>query len=120
MPSNSEEKFYEDARTMLEELMENNPVAATQLGDHRFDDRLGDLTPAGQQAERDRLGEWAEKFQSYSTDGWSLDAQIDQNLAVQIIKQFIREYDKQRTVFRSPGNAAERIYWVACGRLHAC
>lgn len=107
MPTNSEEKFYEEGSTMLEELMQNNPVAATQLGDHRYDDRLGDLTPAAQQAERERMGKWLEKFQGYSTEGWSLDAQIDRTLTVQILKQFIREYDKQRTIFRSPGAAAD-------------
>src|SRR5437879_6840356 len=34
-------------KTWLDQRFELRPVEATQLGDHRFDSRLGDLTPAG-------------------------------------------------------------------------
>jgi len=33
------------ARSTLDELLERHPEAATTLGDHRFDDRLTDLSP---------------------------------------------------------------------------
>ena len=35
--------------------MEWNPVGATLLGDHRFDDRLPDLTVAAAEAQRQEL-----------------------------------------------------------------
>ena len=35
------------ARQALDELLAADPVAATALGDHRFDDRLPDLSPEG-------------------------------------------------------------------------
>lgn len=37
--------FYKRAEGWLERLLELYPVAATQLGDHRWDDRLADYTP---------------------------------------------------------------------------
>ena len=35
------------ATRTLDELLERHPEAATSLGDHRFDDRLTDLSPQG-------------------------------------------------------------------------
>jgi uncharacterized protein (DUF885 family) len=37
--------FTDLARRTLDELLERHPEAATTLGDHRFDDRLTDLSP---------------------------------------------------------------------------
>jgi uncharacterized protein (DUF885 family) len=108
MPPTTEGQFYKDAQAMLNELIQHNPIVATFLGDHRYDDRLGDLTPASQQAERERLGEWLELFESIDTEDWSLESQIDRTLTIQIIKQFIRDYDKMRTIFRYPGAAPDQ------------
>src|SRR5688572_17498644 len=38
--------FADLARQTLDELLERHPEAASTLGDHRFDDRLTDLSPA--------------------------------------------------------------------------
>ncbi len=40
-------RFAQVARTALDVLLEADPVMATVLGDHRFDDRLPDLSPSG-------------------------------------------------------------------------
>jgi uncharacterized protein (DUF885 family) len=44
-------------RDTLDGLLERHPDDATVLGDHRFDDRLPDLTPAALAAEADWLGQ---------------------------------------------------------------
>jgi hypothetical protein len=108
MPPTSIGQFYKNAQAMLNELIEHDPVEATFLGDHRYDDRLGDLTPGGLQAERERLGKWMEQFIGFDTQNWSLEVQIDHTLTLQIIKRFIRNYDKVRSVFRNPGAAPEQ------------
>lgn len=43
----SDEQFEELANKYIEELLRLNPEQATQLGDHRFDARLGDYSLAG-------------------------------------------------------------------------
>ena len=42
-----EGRFRRVARTALDVLLEADPAMATALGDHRFDDRLPDLSPVG-------------------------------------------------------------------------
>ena len=42
-------RFQAITRDWLDGWMRLNPVAATQLGDHRFDDRVDDLSAAGRQ-----------------------------------------------------------------------
>jgi hypothetical protein len=50
----------EDARlaaffkTYLEEAMKNAPLDATRYGDHRYDDRLDDLSPPARAANLER------------------------------------------------------------------
>jgi uncharacterized protein (DUF885 family) len=101
--SSTEKQFYADAQTMFDELLRDAPTAATFLGDHRYDDQLGDYSKAAIEDQRRRLGQWQERFQALDTQGWSLDAKIDRKLSVQVIKQFIRGFDKTRTLQRDPG-----------------
>jgi uncharacterized protein (DUF885 family) len=42
-------------------FLESNPVYATSIGDHRYDDRLSDITPAGIERDRQRLQATLEK-----------------------------------------------------------
>ena len=46
---NADARFQAVENEWLDGWMRLNPVAATQLGDHRFDDRLDDLTASGRQ-----------------------------------------------------------------------
>ena len=98
-----EKQFYSDAQTMLDELLRDSPGAATFLGDHRYDDQLSDYSPAAVEDQRRRLGLWQERFQAYNVQGWSPDAKIDRTLSIQIVKQFIRGFDKVRGLQRDPG-----------------
>lgn len=99
----TDQQFYADSQVFVEELLQESPVLATSLGNHRYDDRLGEYTPAALDRQRRLLGEWLEKFEGYAAQDWPLDAQIDRILLVQIIKSFIREMDRMRWVYRDPG-----------------
>jgi len=46
-PSKADAAFETLAKAYIEKLLEMNPEGATLLGDHRFDDRLGDRSAAG-------------------------------------------------------------------------
>ena len=50
-------------------MMEWNPVGATLLGDHRFDDRLPDLTVAAAEAHRQELLRMHTEASEAATDG---------------------------------------------------
>ena len=98
----TEKQFYADAQAMFDELLRDAPTAATFLGDHRYDDQLSDYSQAAVEDQRRRLGQWQECFQAFDTQGWSLDAKIDRTLSVQVLKQFIRGFDKIRGLQRDP------------------
>lgn len=104
---NSSSQFYLDTHNFIDELLEESPVTATFLGDHRFDDRLPDLTQAALDKLRQSLGKWLATFEGYDTQDWPLDASIDRILVVQVIKKFIRHYDKLLTHQRHPGESAD-------------
>jgi len=48
------EQFRQVAGAALDDLLADNPERATDVGDHRFDDRLTDRTVEGRRAARDR------------------------------------------------------------------
>jgi uncharacterized protein (DUF885 family) len=45
-PANADAAFEALARVFIEDYLRMNPEEATQLGDHRYDDRLSDYSPA--------------------------------------------------------------------------
>jgi uncharacterized protein (DUF885 family) len=103
----TETQFYADAQTMFDELLRDNPLASTFLGDHRYDNQLGVYTQASLDDQRRRYRAWLDKFAAYDDRGWSLDAQIDRTLSVQVVKRFLRDFEKLRTFQRNPGGAVD-------------
>lgn len=103
----TEKQFYLDAETCIEELLQRNPTTATFLGDHRWDDKLSDSSPAAVTEQRRWVGAWLEKFEGYNTGGWSKDARIDRTLMIQVAKSLIRTIDKVRGHERYPGNGPD-------------
>ena len=95
--------FYKRAEAWLERLLELNPVAATELGDHRWDNRLSDNTPAALESQYQELLAAQKEFQEMDAIDFSLDARIDHTLLGQILKSFIRDYEKVESHLRNPG-----------------
>jgi len=99
----TESTFYRRAEEFLHRLMELNPTAATQFGDHRWDDRLGDHTPQAIESEYEELLAALAEVRAMDTTGFGLDGQIDHTLIVQILESFVRQHDKLRLIWRDPG-----------------
>jgi len=99
-----ESTFYRRSEDWLNRLLELNPVAATQLGDHRWDDRLADNTAQALERQYRELLAALAKFQAMDTASFGLDARIDHQLIVQICKQFVRQYEVEQYHRRSPGS----------------
>lgn len=98
----SEHDFYKRFEDWFSRFLEENPVAATQLGDHRFDHRLGEHSAQARAREEKLLQEALAELEVANTEGWSLDAQVDHTLVVRLVRSFLREFQKRRAFERNP------------------
>jgi uncharacterized protein (DUF885 family) len=104
-----EATFYRRAEEWLDRLLERNPVSATWLGYHDWDDRLGDRTAGALESEyRDLLAALTE-MQSIDDSEFGLDARIDRTLVSEILRSDIRSYEKVRPHRRNPGMVLEEV-----------
>jgi uncharacterized protein (DUF885 family) len=101
--------FYARSEAWLARLLELSPVAATQLGDHRWDDRLSDYSAEALESQYQELLAAQAEFQGMDTNGFGLDARIDHTLVVQIFKGFIRSYEKFQSHRRNPGGYLDEV-----------
>lgn len=101
------EEFYKVAGKFIDWLMEEAPVAATELGDHRFDDRLADYSKANLERQQREVKEFLTEFEGFDVADFDLDAKIDHRLMVQIAKSILRGFEKLRPHFRNPGMYSE-------------
>ena len=103
----TEDQFYAKAQTMFDEFLRDTPGAATFLGDHRYDDRLGDYTQKSWDEQHMRYAAWLEHFKGYDTQSWALGPQIDLTLTVQLLKGVVRGFEKFRGIYRNPGGGVD-------------
>jgi len=103
----SEKQFYADSQQFVDEFLAFSPTSATFLGIHRYDDQLDIFTQEELDRQRKWTGEWVDHFEKFNPKNWSLDAQIDLTLMVQIVKDAIRQHDRIRYVHRYPGAAVD-------------
>ncbi|HEU68960.1 MAG TPA: DUF885 family protein, partial [Candidatus Acetothermia bacterium] len=103
VPNEAEREFYASVEGFFNRILEEVPVAATQFGDHRFDHRLADHSPAARARQEGMLREALARLEAFDPSGWSLDARIDRTLMIQLAKSFLRDFEKMRTHERSPG-----------------
>lgn len=101
------QEFYRRTEEWFDRLMEMNPVAATELGDHRFDDKLGDYSLSALEAQIDQVKGFEAELSRFDTDGWPNDAQIDHALVTVILRSFIRDFERRATHRRNPGEYLE-------------
>lgn len=105
----NESAFYRRAEEWLERVMELNPVAATQLGEHRWDDQLSDFTPEALENQHQEVQRALEEFQGMDTGGFSLEAEIDHEVMIRILQSLIREYEKVKGHQRNPGTYISEV-----------
>jgi uncharacterized protein (DUF885 family) len=65
------------ARESLDELLERHPDFATTLGDHRFDDRLPDLTPAAAEDEAQWVDRCLAALGGFDEASMAVDERVD-------------------------------------------
>ena len=100
-------EFYRRAEEFIDGIMQEAPVAATQLGDHRFDDRLTDYSKAALERRLREIRDIAEEFTSFDTAGFDIDAQIDCRLTLQVAKSILRDLEKFRGPLRNPSTYSD-------------
>jgi uncharacterized protein (DUF885 family) len=94
--------FYKDAEKWLYRTLELDPVLATYMGDHRWDDRLADNSAAALEAHHREMKDTLTSFQGLETGGFSLDGEIDHILVCQMLKSIIRDYERKQAYRRDP------------------
>jgi uncharacterized protein (DUF885 family) len=70
-------KFADLSRRWLDGWMQLNPVSATQLGDHRFDSEVDDLSAAGRQRALDFNNKLLAELEAMDTGKLSRENQVD-------------------------------------------
>jgi uncharacterized protein (DUF885 family) len=91
----------------LDELFRLQPVFATDMGDHRFDDRWPDVSAAGLAEFGDSLRTWRSRFVALDGGDFSDDERIDRDLLLEEIDRMLFGLDEL---------AEER--WDALGYLY--
>jgi uncharacterized protein (DUF885 family) len=104
-----QEIFYKKADHLVYRVLELNPTAATQMGDHRFDGRLGDFTPEGLDGQNREIKAALADFRAMDPSAFGLDAQIGLTLVVHILKSFVRQHERIGKHRRDPGGYLNEI-----------
>ena len=112
MDSRSDEEFAKLARDYLDEQAERHPEAATELGDHRFDGHLADLSAGALAAERQALERWAVATSALETAALTPEHQVDAAMLANDVARRIFELDELREHTWNPllANPGRAIY----------
>ena len=96
-------EFYRRAEAFIERMLEEAPVAATHLGEHRYDDRLGRHT--GEDIERQvaHLHEALRELEGLPPEELSPEVGIDREVLLGIVKSSLRGFERLRGHERDPG-----------------
>jgi uncharacterized protein (DUF885 family) len=98
-----EATFYRRAKAWLDEILERNPVSATRMGNHQWDDRLGDRTAGALEDEYQAILAALAELESFDTARFGLNARIDHTLVSEILRSDVRSHEKVEPHLRSPG-----------------
>ena len=83
-----DDRFVEIAAATLDSLLESNPERATELGDHRFDGRVSDWSPAALDERSRQLSEQLWDLDALDVDLLSLANRVDlEILRAQLLEQ---------------------------------
>ncbi|WP_030486733.1 DUF885 domain-containing protein [Micromonospora chokoriensis] len=91
------EAFGVLAERVVEALLEARPGVATSAGDHRFDDRLPDLSADGLAADRAMLSDAANALSELDPDSLDVDEQVDHALLTSFVDRELFELTEIRS-----------------------
>jgi uncharacterized protein (DUF885 family) len=74
--------FPETFTTFLDAFLEMEPIAATAIGDHRYDGRWPDVSAAGHEARQAFIDRWEAAFGALDPSTLTLDEAIDRDLVL--------------------------------------
>jgi len=103
-----EQQFYADLRTCLDGFLKQAPVAATYLGDHRFDHELGSYTEESLEERRQWARRWLAVFTDADDRQWSQTAKIDRTMMIHVTRRMQRSLERLRMEYRNPNTPVEQ------------
>jgi uncharacterized protein (DUF885 family) len=105
-------EFTRLARGYLDDRAERHPTAATDLGDHRFDDRLADPSEQARAAERRALDGWAARLGAIDQSALSAEHRVDAEMMAGNVARRVFEIDELREQTWNPlqANPGQAIY----------
>ncbi len=100
---NNEKIFYEMAEKLIYRMLELDPVGATEMGLHTWDDRFADNSPDAIEGAYTEMRDHLSRFASTPTSGFSLDALIDYEVILHLLQSTIWAHEVFRKYRRDPG-----------------
>ena len=102
------------AQEYLDDRAERHPAAATDLGDHRFDDRLADPTEQARADERRALDGWSARLEAIDDSALSAEHRVDAAMMAGSVARRMFEIDELREhtwnpLQANPGNAIYQL-----------
>ena len=94
MDGEADREFATLAGEYLDDRAERHPELATSLGDHRFDDRLGDPTDAARADERRSLDGWAARLDALDIGALSAEHRVDVAMMADSVARRVFELDE--------------------------
>ena len=94
MDSEADREFATLAGEYLDDRAERHPSVATSLGDHRFDDRLPDLSAAALADERRALDGWAARLEALDAATLSAEHRVDAAMMADSVARRVFELDE--------------------------
>ncbi len=107
MKKSDQAEFYRQAGEFIDKFMQEAPVVATQLGDHRFDDRLADYSSSALDRRLREVKDIISEFSGFDTASFDVDARIDHRLMFQVAKSVLRDLEKFKSHVRNPGTYSD-------------
>jgi uncharacterized protein (DUF885 family) len=110
----SDDQFVQVGNGFLDDYLRRHPDRATELGDHRFDGHLADLSGPGLADERRALDDWASRLDALDAGSLSAEHQVDAAILRNSIALRIFELDELRDHTWDPlaANPGRAIYLV--------
>src|SRR5580700_1389513 len=94
MDGEADREFARLAGEYLDDRAERHPELATSLGDHRFDDRLGDPSEAARADERRSLDGWAARLDALDLGALSDEHRVDAAMMADSVARRVFELDE--------------------------